>query len=326
MGHRGRLDRAGHRRHVEIRSRLHIDHAGAAAAVVLPALARTTGTGDQRGQRRPGDCGPQGPTGHSPAWRNHVTFVDGSWHGREDSTAARAAQTLLPGRLRCAFLLLHARLQEREDCGRRPRLRRTAGRAVVRQEVRNHRLRHQQAAHRRPQSRSRRDQRGRAGLLDDTRCKFTYDPADLAAATFFIVAVPTPIDDNNRPDLTPLVKRVARRSAPHLKKGDVVVYESTVYPGVTEEVCGPILEELSGLALRRRLHPRLLARAHQPRRQEHTFERITKVVSGQDAETLERVADVYASVVTAGVHRRPTSRSPRPPRSSRTPSATSTSR
>ncbi len=82
----------------------------------------------------------------------------------EDSTAARAAQTLLPGRLRCAFLLLHARLQEREDRGRRPRLRGTAGRAVVRQEVRNHRFRHQEAAHRRPQSRSRRDQRGRAGL------------------------------------------------------------------------------------------------------------------------------------------------------------------
>jgi len=142
------------------------------------------------------------------------------------------------------------------------------------------------------------------GSLDATRCKFTHDPADLTAATFIIVAVPTPIDDNNRPDLTPLVK-ASQTVGPHLTKGAIVVYESTVYPGVTEDVCGPILEELSGLTCGVDFTLGYSPERINPGDREHTFERITKVVSGQDPATLERVAAVYSSVVTAGVHKAP---------------------
>jgi UDP-N-acetyl-D-galactosamine dehydrogenase len=132
--------------------------------------------------------------------------------------------------------------------------------------------------------------------------KFTSNPEDLAEATFIIVAVPTPIDKNNRPDLRPVVG-ASEIVGKHLRKGAVVVYESTVYPGVTEEVCGPVLERQSGM---RAGHDFFLGYSPErinPGDKEHTFERIIKVVSGQDAATLERVAAVYASVVTAGVHR-----------------------
>ena len=128
------------------------------------------------------------------------------------------------------------------------------------------------------------------------------DPADLRDATFFVVAVPTPIDSNRRPDLTPVIsasKTVARA----LKKGDVVVFESTVYPGVTEEICGPILEEISGLTCGVDFTLGYSPERINPGDREHTFERIVKVVSGQDAATLERVAATYETVVTAGVHR-----------------------
>jgi len=83
-------------------------------------------------------------------------------------------------------------------------------------------------------------------LASAKQCELTADPARLGECTFFIVAVPTPIDANNRPDLGPMIS-ASRTIGPFLKKGDVVVYESTVYPGVTEEICGPILEEKSGL-------------------------------------------------------------------------------
>jgi UDP-N-acetyl-D-galactosamine dehydrogenase len=132
----------------------------------------------------------------------------------------------------------------------------------------------------------------------------TADPTKLAECTFYIVAVPTPIDNNNRPDLTPMIS-ASRTIGPHLKKGDVVVYESTVYPGVTEEVCGPILEEKSGLKSGVDFFLGYSPERINPGDKEHTFERITKVVSGQDARTLDRVADVYSLVVKAGVHRAP---------------------
>src|SRR5690606_39494715 len=83
-------------------------------------------------------------------------------------------------------------------------------------------------------------------LASSGQLELTADPAKLADCTFYIVAVPTPIDANNRPDLGPMIS-ASKTIAPHLKKDDVVVFESTVYPGVTEEVCGPILDELSGL-------------------------------------------------------------------------------
>ena len=136
------------------------------------------------------------------------------------------------------------------------------------------------------------------------KLELTADPAKLADCTFYIVAVPTPIDNNNRPDLGPMIS-ASKTIGPHLEKGDVVVFESTVYPGVTEEVCGPILDELSGLKNGTDYFLGYSPERINPGDKEHTFEKIMKVVSGQNAETLERVAKVYGSVVTAGVHRAP---------------------
>jgi UDP-N-acetyl-D-galactosamine dehydrogenase len=138
--------------------------------------------------------------------------------------------------------------------------------------------------------------------LTSSKIKFTATPEDLAEATFIIVAVPTPIDKNNRPDLRPVVG-ASEIVGKHLRRGAVVVYESTVYPGVTEEVCGPVLERLSGMRSGQDFFLGYSPERINPGDKEHTFERIIKVVSGQDAATLERVADVYASVVKAGVHR-----------------------
>ena len=137
--------------------------------------------------------------------------------------------------------------------------------------------------------------------LRATTLRMTSDPVDLKEATFYVVAVPTPVDRNNRPDLTPLVK-ASQMVGRALKKGDVVVYESTVYPGVTEEVCGPILENVSGL---KRGDFRL---GYSPERINpgdtlHTLEKITKVVSGEDDATLDRVAAAYGAIVEAGVFR-----------------------
>ena len=133
---------------------------------------------------------------------------------------------------------------------------------------------------------------------------FTDGIADLAQADFHIVAVPTPVDSANQPDLTPMLK-ASETVAKALKKGDVVVYESTVYPGVTEEECVPILERVSGLACGRDFTVGYSPERINPGDKEHTFTRIKKVVSGQDAATLDIVASVYESVVTAGVHRAP---------------------
>jgi UDP-N-acetyl-D-galactosamine dehydrogenase len=136
------------------------------------------------------------------------------------------------------------------------------------------------------------------------KLELTADPAKLADCTFYIVAVPTPIDNNNRPDLGPMIS-ASRTVGPHLKKGDVVVFESTVYPGVTEEVCGPILDDKSGLKNGVDYFLGYSPERINPGDKEHTFEKIMKVVSGQNDDTLERVARVYGSVVHAGVHRAP---------------------
>jgi len=135
-----------------------------------------------------------------------------------------------------------------------------------------------------------------------TKLEMTADPARLKECTFFIVAVPTPIDSNNRPDLTPVVK-ASETIGPHLKKGDIVVYESTVYPGVTEDICGPILDAKSGLKNGTDFFLGYSPERINPGDKEHTFEKILKVVSGQNPEQSERVARVYGAVVTAGVHR-----------------------
>jgi UDP-N-acetyl-D-galactosamine dehydrogenase len=138
--------------------------------------------------------------------------------------------------------------------------------------------------------------------LRETRLKFTSDPADLRGTTFFVVAVPTPIDVDRRPDLGPLLaatKLVAAALAP----GAVVVYESTVYPGVTEERCGPLLAETSGLRQSRDFKLGYSPERINPGDKLHTFEKIVKVVSGEDEESLGRVAGVYEAVVDAGVYR-----------------------
>ena len=141
-------------------------------------------------------------------------------------------------------------------------------------------------------------------LASAKHLEMTADPAKLADCTFFIVAVPTPIDSNNRPDLGPSLS-ATRTVGPHIKKGDCVVYESTWYPGVTEEICGPLLDQLSGLKNGPDFFLGYSPERINPGDKEHTFEKIKKVVSGQNAETLDRVARVYASVVIAGVHKAP---------------------
>ena len=141
-------------------------------------------------------------------------------------------------------------------------------------------------------------------LAAATKLEMTADPTRLADCTFYIVAVPTPIDGNNRPDLGPMIS-ASRTISPFLRKGDVVVFESTVYPGVTEDICGPVLDEKSGLKNGVDYFLGYSPERINPGDKEHTFEKIMKVVSGQNAETLDRVARVYGSVVTAGVHRAP---------------------
>jgi len=140
--------------------------------------------------------------------------------------------------------------------------------------------------------------------LRSTKLRMTSDAKDLADRTFFVVAVPTPVDANNVPDLTP-VERASVTVGRALSKGGVVVYESTVYPGVTEEICGPILAKTSGL---RQSHDFKLGYSPErinPGDHEHTLEKITKVVSGEDVETLERVAAAYGAIIDAGLHRAP---------------------
>lgn len=131
---------------------------------------------------------------------------------------------------------------------------------------------------------------------------FTSDIQTLARADFHIVAVPTPVDEAHQPDLTPVV-RASETVAKAIKSGDIVVYESTVYPGVTEDVCVPILERISGLVCGKDFTVGYSPERINPGDKEHTFTKILKVVSGQDEATLNVVAAVYESVVTAGVHR-----------------------
>ena len=138
--------------------------------------------------------------------------------------------------------------------------------------------------------------------LKSVKALFTSDPADLKKANFFVVAVPTPIDEDKRPDLRALVgasETVGRA----LSKGAIVVYESTVYPGVTEDICGPVLEKVSGLKCGVDFKLGYSPERINPGDREHTLENVIKVVSGQDADSLEIVSKLYGKVVKAGVHR-----------------------
>ena len=138
--------------------------------------------------------------------------------------------------------------------------------------------------------------------LQESTLKLSSDPADLHGCTFFVVAVPTPIDSDRRPDLGPLLA-ATRVVGTALAPGAMVVYESTVYPGVTEEQCGPLLAETSGLRQSQDFKLGYSPERINPGDKLHTFEKIIKVVSGEDAEALARVAGAYEAVVDAGVHR-----------------------
>ena len=131
---------------------------------------------------------------------------------------------------------------------------------------------------------------------------FSSDPEDLREATFFVVAVPTPVDTNRRPDLR-FMKSASETVGKVLQPGAVVVYESTVYPGVTEEICGPILEQVSGLKQGVDFTLGYSPERINPGDKVHTLENIVKIVSGEDEETLERVANAYSRIIEAGVHK-----------------------
>ncbi len=138
--------------------------------------------------------------------------------------------------------------------------------------------------------------------LENTVINYTTTPSDLKTADFIIVTVPTPIDENNNPDLTPMEK-ASETIGQNLKKGAIIVYESTVYPGVTEDICVPILEQKSGLKCGTDFKVGYSPERINPGDKVHTVDKIIKVVSGMDAETLEIVAQVYELIITAGVHR-----------------------
>nr|WP_068129981.1 nucleotide sugar dehydrogenase [Nosocomiicoccus ampullae] len=138
--------------------------------------------------------------------------------------------------------------------------------------------------------------------LLDTNIIFTADKNELKKADFIIVAVPTPINKHNQPDLNPLLK-ASETVGSVMNEGTIVVYESTVYPGATEEDCVPVLEKFSGLKSGEDFFVGYSPERINPGDKVHTFETITKVVSGQTPEVLNIVADVYSSVVKAGVHK-----------------------
>ncbi|HMJ44671.1 MAG TPA: nucleotide sugar dehydrogenase [Pseudolabrys sp.] len=140
--------------------------------------------------------------------------------------------------------------------------------------------------------------------LKQPTLRYESDAARLASSDFYIVTVPTPIDDARRPDLSAMLA-ASKTVGGVLKRGDIVVYESTVYPGAVEEECIPVLEKFSGLKAGPDFSVGYSPERINPGDKNHRFETITKVVSALDARTLDIVADVYGSVVTAGIHRAP---------------------
>lgn len=142
--------------------------------------------------------------------------------------------------------------------------------------------------------------------VDQSRLKasslvFTSNPEDLKGSTFFVVAVPTPVDKSRKPDLAPLIA-ASKMVGKLIKKGALIVFESTVYPGVSEEICAPIIEQNSGLRSGIDFKIGYSPERINPGDQEHTLERVVKVVSAQDSESLARVSRVYSSIIRAGIH------------------------
>ena len=141
-------------------------------------------------------------------------------------------------------------------------------------------------------------------LKSAVQLHYTADLADLKQANFFIVTVPTPIDKNNRPDLTPLIK-ASETVGKALKKGDIVVYESTVYPGCTEEDCVPVLEKMSGLQFNTDFFCGYSPERINPGDKVHTVTKIRKITAGSTPEIANTVNAVYASIITAGTYQAP---------------------
>jgi len=139
-------------------------------------------------------------------------------------------------------------------------------------------------------------------LQSAKQLEVTTDPTALAEADYVVVAVPTPVDIAHNPDFTPLIG-ASTTVGKNMKKGAIVVFESTVYPGATEEVCIPLLEKHSGLKWKDDFHVGFSPERINPGDKEHTLTTILKVVSGDDADSLEQIAQLYESVITAGVHR-----------------------
>ncbi|HVJ23969.1 MAG TPA: nucleotide sugar dehydrogenase, partial [Burkholderiales bacterium] len=143
-----------------------------------------------------------------------------------------------------------------------------------------------------------------ADLIAARQFRATASASDLEHADYIIVAVPTPINAARQPDLSPL-ESASEAVGRHMKRGATVIYESTVYPGCTEEICVPILEKHSGLRWRQDFHVGYSPERINPGDKEHVFTKILKVVSGDDEQTLDKVAALYGSVVKAGVYRAP---------------------
>lgn len=143
-----------------------------------------------------------------------------------------------------------------------------------------------------------------AAEMKETRVLYTSTREDLRQSTFFIVTVPTPIDEHQRPDLSPLAS-ACDTVGPYLKKGDLVVFESTVYPGVTEEYCATLLEKISGLKSGKDFFLGYSPERIVPGDPDRKFTNITKIISAQNDEALARVRHVYGSVVTAGLYEAP---------------------
>jgi len=129
----------------------------------------------------------------------------------------------------------------------------------------------------------------------------TTDVRELTSANYYIVTVPTPTDKNNRPVLTPLIK-ASETIGQALKQGDIVIYESTVYPGATEDDCVPVLEKVSGLIFNKEFFAGYSPERINPGDKEHTVTKIKKVTSGSTPETAKKVDELYRSIITAGTH------------------------
>jgi UDP-N-acetyl-D-galactosamine dehydrogenase len=142
----------------------------------------------------------------------------------------------------------------------------------------------------------------RTELKEATHLSYSCEPADLQQAQVFVVTVPTPVDQANRPDMTPLIK-ASNTVGKALKKGDVVIYESTVYPGATEEVCVPVLEKVSGLKFNVDFFCGYSPERINPGDKEHRLPSIKKVTSGSTPEVADAVNALYAQIITAGTHK-----------------------